>query len=281
MRQAFAARRQAVFLVARHFAKSARLAVGQEHRIVAKALIAARRPDQGTVDLGLEVRDMTVGPRHAQRRDEMRLALFRCRCATFVQFDLDGLHGAAEILFRASPARRMDSRRAVERIDHQAGIIGKSGQAARKRCGLRLDPRVVAKAHAVLVRFWQIELTRRYGVDAVRRKQFAHLGELAGIMGGDNQTTDDGRRRTDFPMDSRRVAYLSSVICCPSSVVRHPTAIFCKSTSLAMPLRASASSAANSASENGVFSAVAWISTILPVPVRTKLASVSAWESSA
>src|SRR5580704_5050090 len=174
----------------------------------------------------------------------------------------------------------MDSRRAVERIDHKAGIVGKSGQAGRKRGGFRLDARVVAKAHAVFVRLRQIEFTRRYGVDAVRRKQFAHLGELAGIMGRDHETagdrtTDDRRRRTD---DGR----LSRVfICHPSAVVRHPTAIFCKSTSLATPLRASANSAANCSSENGVFSAVAWISTILPVPVRTKLASVSACESSA
>src|ERR1700675_2334674 len=174
----------------------------------------------------------------------------------------------------------MDSRRAVERVDHQAGIVGEGRQTGCNRCGLGLDARIVAKAHAVFVWFWQIELTRRYGVDAVGRKQFAHLGELAGIMGGDNQatgdgTTDGGRRRTDGGRLSR------GLICRPSSVVRHPTAIFCKSTSLPMPLRASANSAANCSSENGVFSAVACISTILPVPVRTKLASVSACESSA
>src|SRR5271170_3500029 len=100
MRQAFAARRQAVFLVARHLAEGARVAVGQEYRIVAESLSAARRPDQRAVDLGLEVLDMAVGPGHAQRRDEMRLALFRRRRAAFVKFYLDRLHGAAEILFR-------------------------------------------------------------------------------------------------------------------------------------------------------------------------------------
>src|ERR1700722_3578151 len=200
---------------------------------------------------------MAVGPRHAQRRDEMRLAPFRRFRAAFVELDLDGLHGAAEILFRPGPARRIDSRRAVERIDHQAGIVGEGGQAGRSRRGLRLDARVVAKAHAGLVRFYEIEFTRRYGVDAVRRKQFAHLGELAGIMRRDHETAGD------------------------AAMLTHITAIFCRSTSLAMPLRASANSAANSASENGVFSAVACISTILPVPVRTKLASVSACESSA
>ena len=113
------------------------------------------------------------------------------------------------------------------------------------------------KLMPVFVRFRQIEFTRRYGVDAVRRKQFAHLGELAGIMRRDHETAGD------------------------AAMLAHITAIFCKSTSLAMPLRASANSAANCSSENGVFSAVACISTILPVPVRTKLASVSACESSA
>ena len=115
----------------------------------------------------------------------------------------------------------MDPRRAVQRIDHQAGIVGEGGQSGCNRRGLCLDLRVVAKAHAVFVRFRQIEFTRRYGVDAVRRKQFAHLGELAGIMGRDHETAGD-------------VAMLA-----------HITAIFCKSTSLPMPLRASASSAAN------------------------------------
>ncbi len=38
------------------------------------------------------------------------------------------------------------------------------------------------------------KLARRYGVDAVGRKQFAHFGELAGIVGGDDQTAD---RTTD------------------------------------------------------------------------------------
>src|ERR1700684_2662072 len=69
MRQALAARWQAVFFVARHFAKSACVAVGQEHRIVAESLSPARRPDQGAVDPGLEILDMAVGPGPAQRRD--------------------------------------------------------------------------------------------------------------------------------------------------------------------------------------------------------------------
>ena len=103
------------------------VAVGQEHRIVPETFVTARRPDQRAVDPGLEILDMAVGPGRAQRRDEMRRALFRRRCAAFVELDLDRLHGAAEILFRPGPARGMNARRAVERIDHKAGIIGESG----------------------------------------------------------------------------------------------------------------------------------------------------------
>ena len=45
--------------------------------------------------------------------------------------------------------------------------------------------------------------------------------------------------------------------------------------------RANAISARNSSCENGVFSAVPWTSIMRPSPVMTKLASVSASESSA
>ena len=124
---------------------------------------------------------------------------------------------------------------AVERIDREAGIVGKGGQSGRLGRGLRLDARVVAKRHSGLVRFRQPKFARRYGVDAVRRKQFAHFGELAGIMRRDNQTAGDTAVRG---LDH---------------TAPHITAIFCRSTSLATPLRASANSAANCSSENGVF----------------------------
>src|SRR5271169_49482 len=62
VRQTFAARRQSVFLLARHFAKGPRVPVRQEHRIVAKALAATRRPDQDAVDARLEFFRMAVRP---------------------------------------------------------------------------------------------------------------------------------------------------------------------------------------------------------------------------
>ncbi len=158
----------------------------------------------------------------------------------------------------------MDAGLAAERIDHQTGIVGEGGAAGRDRGGHRLDARVVGEGAC---RFpsgsAQAELAGRLRGDAIRREQLAHFGELAGIVGGDHQ------RAAEFAMVPRLTGRT------------HITAIFCKSTSFSMPLRASASSAWNWSSLNGVFSAVAWISTMLPEPVMTKLASVSASESSA
>ncbi len=85
----------------------------------------------------------------------------------------------------------MNAGRAVERIDHEAGIVGKSRQAGRLCRGFRLDAGVVAKRHAGFVRLFKPQLTRGYGVDPVGRKQFPHFGELAGIVRRDHQATRD------------------------------------------------------------------------------------------
>ena len=235
------------------------MAVGQEHRIVTKALIAARRPNQRAVDAALEFLDVTIGPGHAQRGDEMRLAALRRRRAALAEFFLDRRHGPGKIPLGPGPARRMDTRRAVERIDHQARIVGKGGQAGRLGRRFRLDMRVIAKRHSEFFRLRETKFTSRCGVDAVGCKEAAHLGKFSAIMRGDDETAGD-----------------AAMIHAP-----HITAIFCKSMSLPTPLRASANSVVSCSSENGIFSAVACTSTIWPEPVRTKLASVSACESSA
>ena len=153
----------------------------------------------------------------------------------------------------------MNAGRAVERVDRKPGIVGKGGKPGRLGRGFRLDARVVAKRHSRFVRFRKLKLACRYGVDSIGRKQIAHFSKLAGVMRRDHETPGYAAMRR----------------------ATHITAIFCRSISLAMPLRASAKSAENCASENGSFSAVACTSTIFPEPVRTKLASVSACESSA
>src|SRR5262249_5868317 len=138
---------------------------------------------------------------------------------------------------------------------HQAGIVGEGGRATGARCRDSLDTCIGGECLAGFLWLRQTELARRLRGDAVRREQLAHFHQLAWIVGGNHHRT------CEFPA--------------------HITAIFCRLTSFSMPLRASASNAANSSSLNGIFSAVACISTMLPEPVMTKLASVSASESSA
>ena len=258
-----------MLLVARHLAEGERKAVGQEHRVVAEPLGAAWRPHQRAVDLGLEFLEMPVRPRDAQRRDEMRLALVRRRRAALAQQRIDARHRGGEILRRSGPARRMDAGLAAEGIDREARVVREGGQARALRGGLRLDARIGAEGRAGLVRLGQAELAGRDRQDAVEREQLAHLDELAGIMRRDHQAAADAAVR------GRGVRRRQG--CAPA----HVTAIFCRSTSLPMPLRASASRASSCSSLNGVFSAVPCTSTMLPVPVMTKLASVSASESSA
>jgi hypothetical protein len=122
------------------------------------------------------------------------------------------------------------------------------------------------KGLAGLLGLGKTKLAGRDSRHTVRGQQLAHLGELAGIVGRDHELAGDP------PMHP--LALLERLC-------GHATAIFCKSTSRATPLRASAISARNSASVNGVFSAVPCTSTMRPSPVMTKLASVSASESSA
>src|SRR5205085_11347356 len=62
MGEAVSERRQAVFLLARHLAEGLLVTLRHEHRIVAEAEIAARGPNQGTVDAAFELLHVTVGP---------------------------------------------------------------------------------------------------------------------------------------------------------------------------------------------------------------------------
>ena len=160
MRQTFALRRQSVFFFARHFAECARMAVRQKHRIVAKALVAPRRPDERAGDATFEFLHMTVGPGDAKRGDEMRCAALRRHSAGFSQLLFDFLHGFAKILVGPGPARRMDARRAVERIDHEAGIVGKGRQAGCLRRRFRLDARVVAECRSNFFGFGKSHVAR-------------------------------------------------------------------------------------------------------------------------
>ena len=191
MRQAQAQRRQAVLLDAGHLAEGARVPVGQERRIVTEAGGAARRPHQRAVGARLDLFEMIVRPGDAQRGNEMRLALRRRGGAALLQQALDPRHRGGKILGRPGPARRENPGRAIERVDHQSGIVGEGRQLRGLRRRHRLDPRIGAKGVAGLVGLAEAEFAGRDRLDAVRRQQFAHLGELAGIVGRDHELAGD------------------------------------------------------------------------------------------
>ena len=100
-------------------------------------------------------------------------------------FDL--LHGVAEIFLLARPARRIDARRAVERIDRKPGIVRERRKSGGLRRRFRLDAGIRREGRAGFFRLGQVQVARRYGLDAVGREQLAHLGELARIVGGDDE----------------------------------------------------------------------------------------------
>src|SRR6478672_7064638 len=171
----------------------------------------------------------------------MRAPLLGRFRSAFDQQRLNLIHGGAKILAGSCPSRRVNARFAVKRIDDQTGVVGEC-RFFTCPCGRqRLDARIGGKARSGFLRLGQAELGSGVRVDAVRGEQLAHFPELAWIMGSDHHH--------------------------PGELSAHITAIFCKLTSFSMPLRASASNAANGSSLNGVFSAVAWISTMLPDPV--------------
>src|SRR5947207_1499359 len=91
-----------------HFAKSHITSLGQEHGIIAKATLAARRPDERAMDLAFEILDMAVGPGNRQNTDEMRAPLVRQSSAPCRKLFLHIAHSEGEILGRSCPAGRID-----------------------------------------------------------------------------------------------------------------------------------------------------------------------------
>src|SRR3954470_23565308 len=113
-----------------HLAEGLLVAGGDEHRVVAEAPLAARRPDQNAVDPALEPFAMAVRPAQGQRTDEMGVAARNG--VERAQLVLDAPHRQPEIAFAADlawarlgrharigqrPARREDAGPVAERLD--------------------------------------------------------------------------------------------------------------------------------------------------------------------
>ena len=187
------------FLVGAHLPEGALKAVGLEQRIVAEALLAARRPHRDAVDAALEFFHVAVRPGETERGDEMAAPLFGRFRAALDQQRLDFVHGETEILVGSGPARRMNAGLAAERIDHQAAVVGKGGAAGRFRRGHRLDARIFGEGLAGFRRLGEPEFAGRLRFDTEGRQQFAHFGELAGIMRGDDDGAGEMSARLVMP----------------------------------------------------------------------------------
>ena len=108
------------------------VAHGHEHRVVAEAAIASRRPNQRAVDAALEGLGLTVvGPGNGERAGEMRgrrgVRLSRLDLAPDL---FHGAHPVALAVFILGPARREDAR-AARAAHRRTGRCRRRGQGGR------------------------------------------------------------------------------------------------------------------------------------------------------
>ncbi len=128
----------AVFLVRVHLAEGDVVAIGDEHRVVAEALVAARRPGEAAVDFAAE----HLCPFHLARRAPARRRngppgpqgfwTRRAPCCTRSIAKLKSRFGPG-------PAGRVDTGVAEDRRHHKPGIIAQRNEAACFRAGLGLE----------------------------------------------------------------------------------------------------------------------------------------------
>src|SRR5215471_9165352 len=117
-------------------AKGQRLAVRDEHRVVAEPAITARRPGEGPFNLAAEELRPTVGPGEREDRDETRDTVL------FAEFPVNAFHRDPEVFGGTGPARGINPRRAAERRDDEPGIVGERRQPTGLCRSLRLQGRV-------------------------------------------------------------------------------------------------------------------------------------------
>src|SRR6516165_8379230 len=89
-----------------HLAEGEPVAFGNEDRVVAKTLLAARRESERTVRAALEHVRRFAGRRERQRADEIGARVVAPGCANLV---FDALHRDPEVLLRACPAGGVDT----------------------------------------------------------------------------------------------------------------------------------------------------------------------------
>src|SRR5690606_37034262 len=109
-----------------HFAKSLFVSFWQKDRIITKAEFAAWWPDQRPFHFATIILRFSIGPCQADDRDKARFSLLWPGYAVFLQKRFDLLHSRMEVARTISlvgPIGSINTRCAVKRINHNAGII--------------------------------------------------------------------------------------------------------------------------------------------------------------
>ena len=225
-----------------------------EHRVITEALVAARWPDERAVTPSLETLDRAVGRCQRQDADEVRVM----SGVGPGRLDLapHPLHRPAEIALAVTvlgPAGGEDAGVAVERIDRKAAVVGQRREPRQvgSLAGLQLG--IVDEGDPGLVGLGKIEFLGADALDPERRQQRPDLTQLTRIMRGDDEL---------------------------GGLVHRPTAFSWPAKMSAHPMRARRSRRSNCSSSKVAPSAEICASTIDPSPVRTKLPSDPADESS-
>ena len=124
-----------------HFAECLAVAHWHEHRVIAEALVPARRPGELAVDPALEALHLAV-VRPCERQGAGEMGIMAGILTGGFNFAPDAFHGAAEIalaVFVLGPTRGKNSRQAMQRINGKAAIVGEGRKAGKVRGLARLE----------------------------------------------------------------------------------------------------------------------------------------------
>ena len=143
----------------------------------------------------LKARQRVVGAfQEHHHRDEGGPALGR---RTLTQ----GSQQLGDIVLRAGArpgvARGVQSRPAAQRIHHQSGIIGQSGQTGQASTVARLQQRVLDEGGGGFFRHRQAQTQGIAQFDRHIGQQRAQLAQLAGIVAGQQQSGGRGAHQSD------------------------------------------------------------------------------------
>jgi hypothetical protein len=183
-----------VFLRRVDLAESLLAMLRLEHRVVAEAVRAARRPHPMAGRAPLEGLDMPVRPGQDEGAGEPgRPVLELLRGVHHLPH---GIGIVARPVGLDGPIGRADARRAIQRRDREARIIGQRRQARGPRGGERLDGGIADERGLGLVGFRQVQFAGRDRPDAMGGEQRRDFAQLALVVGGD----DDALARGESPV---------------------------------------------------------------------------------